>query len=152
MDNINDIKKELLTQDNRITHQPMFIVMEKKEYPTTSDYSYDLSYYVNTDGDNLGTTIKEAKDCLIEEECIDNPDKIYSMSDDELQEKYGVREVFIFEIDVFVQAFFTAKSAKNYIKSNNHNLRKPFFYTKGTYRNYEMQAIRNHLMKSNNIN
>lgn len=144
---IKQIKKELLTQDNRITDQPMFLVMEKKEYPTSEYYSYSRSFWVGDEGE-IGETLEDVKEYLRDNGEADEKtdEELNNMSDSEISDEYEVRKVYVFEVDTFVQAFFTEKSAKEYIEENNHRLNKPFTYAGGTYRNYEMQNVRKFIM------
>mgnify|MGYP006286047483 CR=1 FL=1 len=147
--NLKEIRTELRTQDNRMTDQPMFIVMQKVEYPTSEEYSYDRSYWMDSDGDELGETLADVKKHLIEfrNYTAQEIDDMKSHEFEMLIEKENIRQIFVFEIDDFVQAFITAKSAEEYIETNKHRLYKPFFYATGTYRNYEMQSIRNLLLQ-----
>lgn len=45
----------------------------------------------------------------------------------------------------FVTACFTEQGCKDFIAINGHNLKEPRIYAKGSYRNYEYQAVRNFL-------
>lgn len=157
------LKKELETQDNRATAEPMFVVFSKREYPTTSDYSYDRSYYLeHSDHDEVGETKEEVLEYL-KEQYEDDEDYIREQKaikeledaseydfDDLLFEKFEIQQVYVFEVPQFEQAFFTEKAAKRYLEINGHNLTKPFLYVTSMYRNEEMQEIRNYFLGGKN--
>lgn len=54
-------------------------------------------------------------------------------------------EIPFIEVNEFVNAHFTEKAAKEHIRINGHNLRKPFVYVTSLWRCGEMKAIRNWL-------
>lgn len=125
-----EIGELIRTQDNRITDQPFFAVMTKREIVGSEDHDYDRICWVeNQSGDYVEATETQHR----------RLEAIY-------QGKYEVREGWdryaMKEIDVFVTGCFTEKGCKDYIRRNSHNLNKPFIYAFGSYRNNEYQAVR----------
>lgn len=129
-----EIGELIRTQDNRITDQPFFAVMTKREIVGSEDHDYDRICWVeNQSGDYVEATETQHR----------RLEAIY-------QGKYEVREGWdryaMKEIDVFVTGCFTEKGCKDYIRRNSHNLNKPFIYAFGSYRNNEYQAVRKFIM------
>ena len=149
---LKQIGEEIKTQDNRATADPIFILFDREKMPTDSHYSDDY-IYIDVDDDNheIDGNAKElrkyVKDTL---ETRQLPDDIDTMDEDkllELLERYHkIDKVYVKTIDVFKQAFFTNKSAHEFMESNMHHFNDPYVYCDSLYRNYEMQAIRNALM------
>ena len=153
---IYELKHELETQDNRFTDNPLFVVCSKREYPTSYDYSYDRSYYHDSDGE-VAETKEDLIKYLIEDESIYEQEKIRNKLlnfDDHdferyISETYSINPCYVFEVTQFEQAFLTEKGAEEYLRSNGHNLRKPFIYVVSMYRNIEMQNVRKYFMETN---
>ncbi|WP_413503887.1 hypothetical protein [Serratia grimesii] len=123
------------TQNNRITDQPFFAVMTKREIIGSEDHDCDRICWVeNQSGDYVEATETQHR-CL---------EAIY-------QAKYEVRDGWdryaMKEIDVFVTGCFTEQGCKDYINKNGHNLNKPFIYAFGSYRNDEYQTVRKFIMQ-----
>lgn len=128
-----EIGELIRTQDNRITDQPFFAVMVKREIISSEDHDYDRICWVeNQSGDYCEATDTQHR----------RLEAIY-------QAKYEVREGWdryaMKEIDVFVTGCFTERGCKDYISRNRHNMNKPFVYAFGSYRNNEYQVVRNFL-------
>ncbi len=128
-----EIGELIRTQDNRITDQPFFAVMVKREIISSEDHDYDRICWVeNQSGDYCEATDTQHR----------RLEAIY-------QAKYEVREGWdryaMKEIDVFVTGCFTEQGCKDYISRNRHNMNKPFVYAFGSYRNNEYQVVRNFL-------
>ncbi|CNH97200.1 hypothetical protein [Yersinia intermedia] len=128
-----EIGELIRTQDNRITDQPFFAVMVKREIISSEDHDYDRICWVeNQSGDYCEATDTQHR----------RLEAIY-------QAKYEVREGWdryaMKEIDVFVTGCFTEQGCKDYICRNRHNMNKPFVYAFGSYRNNEYQVVRNFL-------
>ena len=151
--NLNEIAEQIRTQDNLSTAHPIFILFDRIKMPTPHGYS-DEYVYVDRDDENyeiegsasgLRTYIKDT----LEPRQI--PLDIETMTEDalyDLLDKYHkIEEVHVKKIDVFKQAFFTNKSAHDYMESNMHHFEDPYIYCDSLWRNYEMQAIREALMK-----
>lgn len=63
---------------------------------------------------------------------------------DDFTRKY--RKVRYVEVDEFVTACFTEQGCKDYIKINGHNLKAPFIFAFGGWRNAEWEFVRDSLM------
>ncbi|MGL7224931.1 ead/Ea22-like family protein [Salmonella sp. NW96] len=124
------IGKNILSQDNRITSDPMFCVYQKREIVVDADYDYGRIVWVDEDGN-------EANECqrmrleLLHENFREPPEKW--------------RRVALKEIDDFVTCCFTEQGCKDYLACNGHNLRLPFIYVKSGFRNAEFISVRNWL-------
>ena len=149
---LEQIREEMLNQDNHLTESPLFIVFEKKKV-TSSPFHSDDYVWVGEDGE-------EYKD---ENELIEHIKEYEELEEDEVPtindyeneiiiKGSEYRKWYYQEIDVFVQPFFTKKSAQEYIDYNSYNLRKPYIFAISLYGNYEMIQVRNaiiNLTKSN---
>ena len=130
MEDLKEISRLIKTQDNRITDQPMFLVQRlERIYGMDSDYAED---YVWTDGES------EADDC--EAATLDALEK----STEDTGEYY---KCYYIEEWRFVTACFTEAGCEDYISRMGHrHSGKLRIYADGSYRNYEYQAVRNHLI------
>ena len=132
---IYEIAELIRTQDNRITDQPFFAVMTKREMITSEDHDYDRICWVENQSGNYVEATETQHRRL---------EAIY-------QGRYEVREGWdrfaMKEIDVFVTGCFTEHGCKEYIRQNGHNLNKPFIYAFGSYRNHEYQKVRKFIME-----
>jgi hypothetical protein len=130
-DEFTPISENILTQDNRITSDPMFCVFQKREVVADADYDHDRIVWVDEDG-NEANERQRARLELLHDNCREVPEKW--------------RRVAVKEIDDFVTCCFTEQGCKDYLACNGHNLRFPFIYVKSGFRNTEYQTIRNWLM------
>lgn len=128
---INSIGKLIRTQDNRMTHEPMFIVQQREricgmeeDYADGYEWFDDVACCVISDSDEIEAT----------EELSESG---------ELNE--AIRKVYYKDQWVFVTACFTEQGCKDYLQANGHNHGKTRIYGWGTHRNAEFQAVRNHL-------
>ena len=129
---IKRISCDLHTDDNAATADPLFCVYQKQRvYGLTSDYTDDFVWVI-TDGEGDEADSEEAA----------HLDKIGM----EAAEALGWRRVGYREVDVFVTACLTREGAAGYIARNGHNLRRPFLFVTGLYRNEEMISLRKYLM------
>lgn len=114
-DELEELSKEMNSQDNLATLCPLYCVFEK-EYIWGMDSNYSDQYkWIDACG----------------EKC-DSSDE-------------GAHKIYYVLIDRFVNAHFTMKAAKQYIKENRHNLTKPCPYVMSLYRCHEMIKIQEHL-------
>ena len=145
MSNLKQISKEIKSQDNGSTHEPMFVVYEKIKYPCDSDYCDD---YVWVDDEGSEFTDEDliehlTKDLMIEKENL--PDLEDEYEEKIIVEGYEYDKWYYQEIPRFKQIFFTRLAAQEYIDNNHYNLTDPYIYVHSLYRNYEMIEIRKHL-------
>lgn len=127
-DNLKIIGDLIRTQDNRITDQPMFVVFEKREIIGSDEHSPSRIVWVWE-----GEEVDELRGKRLEMLYQDGRDT-------RGYDRYAMQE-----IDVFVTACFTEQGCKNYLRRNGHNLRQPYIYAAGSYRNDEYQSVRNWL-------
>ena len=128
--NIKEIARELATQDNLMTDQPIFLVQQlRKVYIIDDGDNYD---WVDEDWNDVtdAKTIKELEAHLEEHG----------------EPKDGYTQNHYAEAWEFVTACFTRKGCDEYLAANGHNLKSPRVYADGSYRNAEWQAVRNFLM------
>lgn len=122
------IGKNILSQDNRITSDPMFCVYQKREIVVDADYDYDHIVWIDEDGNEANERQRMRLE-LLHENFREPPEKW--------------RRVALKEIDDFVTCCFTEQGCKDYLACNGHNLRLPFIYAKSGFRNAEFISVRN---------
>ncbi len=131
---IYEIGELIRTQDNRITDQPFFAVMTKREMITSEDHDYDRICWVeNKSGDYVEATETQHR-------------RLEAIYQGRYEVKDGWDRFAMKEIDVFVTGCFTEHGCKEYIRLNGHNLNKPFIFAFGSYRNNEYQKVRKFIM------
>lgn len=127
-DELYTIGENIRTQDNRWTDQPMFAVMQKLEIIGSDDHSPSRIVWCK-DGEEVSESRAKRLEALHQ-----------NFRDTSDYDRYAMQE-----IDEFVTACFTEQGCKDYLARNGHNLRLPFIYAFGSYRNNEFQLIRNWL-------
>ena len=127
-----ELGKELSTQDNLATADPIFVVMQKKKVVGV-DSSYNSTYPV----------------WVIDDEGIEADEEISAA----LEKCYGpsaelkhYSRVECMDIDEWVQPFFTRKAAEEFIFNNAKRLNKPFVYVETAYYNPQWKALRTLMM------
>ncbi|HDE1562521.1 TPA: hypothetical protein PCC30_001287 [Klebsiella pneumoniae] len=116
------------TQDNRITDQPMFVVFQKREIIGSDEQSPSRICWV-WDGEEVSELRAKRLEALYQDG-----------RDTRGYDRYAMQEV-----DEFVTACFTEHGCKDYLHQNGHNLRLPYIYACGSFRNNEYQLVRNWL-------
>ncbi|WP_417639583.1 hypothetical protein [Klebsiella aerogenes] len=116
------------TQDNRITDQPMFVVFQKREIIGSDEHSPSRICWV-WDGEEVSELRAKWLEALYQDG-----------RDTRGYDRYAMQEV-----DEFVTACFTEHGCKDYLRQNGHNLRLPYIYACGSFRNNEYQLVRNWL-------
>ncbi len=116
------------TQDNRITDQPMFVVFQKCEIIGSDEHSPSRICWV-WDGEEVSELRAKRLEALYQDG-----------RDTRGYDRYAMQEV-----DEFVTACFTEHGCKDYLRQNGHNLRLPYIYACGSFRNNEYQLVRNWL-------
>ncbi|ENU1914543.1 ead/Ea22-like family protein [Klebsiella pneumoniae] len=114
------------TQDNRITDQPMFVVFQKREIIGSDEHSPSRVCWV-WDGEEVSELRAKRLEALYQDG-----------RDTRGYDRYAMQEV-----DEFVTACFTEHGCKDYLRQNGHNLRLPYIYACGSFRNNEYQLVRN---------
>jgi hypothetical protein len=125
-----EISKNLRTQDNRITNDPMFCVqVRERVYGFDSDHA-DHMCEVDADGNEIEDASKDAADYEHDESGITTT---------------GYRDFW-----KTVMVCFTEAGCQEHLRQNQHNYghyEETRIYVESFYRNPEMIAIRNYLMK-----
>ena len=116
------------TQDNRITDQPIFVVFQKREIIGSDEHSPSRICWVR-DGEEVNPLRALRLEILYQDG-----------RDTSNYDRYAMQEV-----DEFVTACFTEHGCKEYLRQNGHNLRLPYIYACGSFRNNEYQLVRNWL-------
>lgn len=122
------IGERIRTQDNRITDQPMFVVFQKREIIGSDEHSPSRICWV-WDGEEVSELRAKRLEALYQDG-----------RDTRGYDRYAMQEV-----DEFVTACFTEHGCKEYLRQNGHNLRLPYIYACGSFRNNEYQLVRNWL-------
>ncbi|KYM36522.1 hypothetical protein ABT62_03090 [Klebsiella pneumoniae] len=116
------------TQDNRITDQPMFVVFQKREIIGSDEHSPSRICWV-WDGEEVSELRAKRLEALYQDG----------------RDTRGYNRYAMQEVDEFVTACFTEHGCKDYLRQNGHNLRLPYIYACGSFRNNEYQLVRNWL-------
>ncbi|VGH79242.1 Ead domain protein [Klebsiella pneumoniae] len=116
------------TQDNRITDQPMFVIFQKREIIGSDEHSPSRICWVR-DGEEVNPLRALRLEILYQDG-----------RDTSNYDRYAMQEV-----DEFVTACFTEHGCKEYLRQNGHNLRLPYIYACGSFRNNEYQLVRSWL-------
>lgn len=145
--------KEIHTQDNEITANPIFMVQRHRR-----TYGFDPAYSDNPvwleNDDHVEITDFSEYQC---------PECDKALSRDEFEDEYcaacsrSLEQLHVTKTayqDTWenVQPFFTRKGAEEYLRINGHNLdgkEKPRIYVESAYRNAEWIAIRKMLARLN---
>jgi len=130
-----NLSKELRSQDNRATADPIFCVYQLERFYTEDG---DHECYV-CDGEELD------KDFVQESIAQYRKDNLgCALSDDAIIEELGYRILrYDFkEVPVSGQCYFSEKAAQEHINQNSYHYNKPFVYVESAWRNYEFQSIR----------
>lgn len=125
---LSTIGELIRTQDNRITDQPMFVVFQKREIIGSDEHSPSRICWV-WDGEEVSELRAKRLEALYQDG-----------RDTRGYDRYAMQEV-----DEFVTACFTEHGCKDYLRQNAHNLRLPYIYACGSFRNNEYQLVRNWL-------
>ena len=127
---LDQISKNILTQDNRCSHQPLFVVYQiRRIYGFNNPDNY---VWLHDDGFEA------------------DPEETKSLESDYQKNNFEPLEwnrTGYIDIDVFVTSCFTEEGAKKYISVNGHNLKKPFIHAESLYRNDEMSLVREALKR-----
>ncbi len=128
------IGNAMLTQDNRCTAYPIFLVQQGWR-----EYGYDPEYatptvWIDTCNNREEANKEEAKKLC---DMVENGENI----DGWVLTGYVDRWEF-------VTACFTEKGAQDFIKINGHNLGESRIYVDSLWRNEEMKLIRRHLISA----
>lgn len=133
VDVMERLGNRLITQDSRLTADPLFCVFERREVVVNEEFDYDYISWTDTDADYQE----------IEGEKRERLEAPYE-GHRPIPERY--QRHAIKEFDSFVTACFTEQGYKDFLAIQGHNLRKPFTYVTSLFRNEEMKALRTMMM------
>ena len=151
--NFKEIKERLNTQNNRATANPIFVVYDYEKVPSCSDYT-DTWEYIDEEGNYMGKSKEDLKG-LIKDKTVEVPltDTFEEMDANELLDYinesggYEFRKFYYIKKKVFINVFFTEKSADDFIAQNDYHYTKEVHtYVNCLWRNPEMQFIREMIM------
>lgn len=129
---------QLMTQDNRCTDNPMFIVQQKRSFGCEpGEGNYDV--WLDSDWDEVdeetGKKLDELDDAFEWDLKQEDRDMLNSHT------KRGIKEYWD-----FCMAAFTEEGCKEYLRRNGHNLNQPRIYVESWNRCPEMLEIREFLL------
>lgn len=140
-DKLIALATEMTTQDPRCTTGPhLFQIQTKKE----------VAAY---EGQGVGKWFTDDWDEIIDidQYLIDYADLDIGLRDmededkEEALENLGCSQVFIDEIDVYQNCFFTSKACQEHIDSNSYHYNNPVNYLNSGWRNPEMELVQEFL-------
>lgn len=140
---IKETSKQMRIQNNRATQYPLFVIQDKKTYPTHNDYC-DYHAYINDDGEEVDE----------EDVCEDCQEKAEGGEFNDLNccINCGVKRYLpikeVWEFDLSAGVFFTEKACHKHIECNNYHYSKNVrSYVVGAWRNIEMVKVMQSLLK-----
>jgi len=143
-----EISGNLKTQDNRITADPLFVVLQKSPIVVDEDYDHDRIVWVDDEGNEAEEgTVKQLDYMRSDVDDLHFLEDEIELGEDDRQQW---RRLAIKEADQFVTACLTESGAKAYLKRDGHNLNQPFIFVTSLYRNEEMKQLRNWLLEAPN--
>lgn len=132
-DKLIDIGRCIISQDNRLTAHPVFVVEEQDLVgPIEEGYHYDIVEWFNDNGYNELASETRARRL----EALDRDGREY-------RDWKKFRSVVVWRFKI---ACFTEKGCENYLRINGHNLKKSRIYVYGSFRNDEWNTIRQFLI------
>lgn len=144
VEQLSHIGAKVRAQDNRATHNPIFVVRSvERVYVDSDGDAHDWTYF-SDDWDEATAVQSEELSRLESEEGIEEPDL-------KLDGHRWTRRYYI-TVERQHQAFFTEAGAEDYIRQNGHNLPgKPSIYVESGYRNDEWATLRAALLEADRI-
>jgi len=146
-----NLSKEINTQDNRITADPIFCVYQKEMRPMPEGCGEEG--WVNGDGnlltdEDIDEIVDEYNKEYKNNDNKDNEFHDFKKDEEEILEELEYRKVNYEWTDVPVsgQVYFSEKAAQNHIDCNHYHYHKPFTYVESAWRNNEWQIIRKIIM------
>ena len=127
------IGNSIVTQDNRITDSPIFIVQKLiMDFGYDSDYADDYHWVETESGEHITAS--------------DHQSKKLDLLEDSGRDTGKWIKVFYKERWEFVTACFTEQGCKDYLKINGHNVGQTRIYADGSFRNQEFRNVRDYLI------
>ena len=141
-------------QDNRITHEPIFMVQQKHRewaFDTSGEFGDEIvvcwcdpqnEYAIVEDKDRAEMYREYVASATYVEEGSVDADVVTDVDDEETFFEKRLVKMAYKDFWVGVQPFFTEAGANEYIRINGHNLKEPRIYVESAFRNAEWQAVR----------
>lgn len=131
--------KAMMTQDNRITENPLYCVYQKKEVPKPEGCGDETAWFSS---DAQHTLYEDDIDEFIERYIYEHPED-KDLSREDILEKDGYRKVefSIEDVPVEGQVYLTEAVAQEHIRCNGYHYTKPFVYVVSAWRNPELQQL-----------
>lgn len=132
------LHKELQTQDNAITANPIFIVERADR-----QFGYDPSYTENiawVDGEFPDIEVTEENDRVLFRR-LESGEAFLPGAEEHGREEFWVRTAYKDRWE-HVQPFLTRRGAEEYIRDNAHNLGRARIYVASGHRNHEWIFLR----------
>ena len=133
------IGQRIAEQDNRFTDQPMFVVFQKQEHVVAEGYGEDRAIWVDEDGYEADAATTDQLNRM--RLSVSG----HHFMEDEIElgeDRIEWRRLALKETDEFVTACFTEQGCKDFLAIQGHNLRRPFIYAAGSFRNQEFRDLR----------
>ena len=128
---LDQIGLQLRTQDNCSTHEPLFVVEQKRRvWGFGPRYSEQYKWLGGEEAEEADEDKARQLDALDDHDLV--PD--------------GWERVYYQDTWEFVTACFTRKGCQNYLQANGHNLCEPRIYVHSAYRNVEWINLRSFLI------
>jgi hypothetical protein len=143
MRTVADIARDVATQDNLCTENPLFVVQQRRRiFGLAPDYVEDFVWLSadseRTQADQATTDrLEKFHELAYEDKC--------TLQDEDgpcTWERVGYRDMW-----VFVTGCFTRAGCEAYLRLNGHNLGETRIYVEGGYRNHEWETMRKHLLE-----
>ena len=144
-EDILKLEKELQTQDNLATQDPLYVVYDWERF-WSNDTEWDSFMWVCEDGGEWTEEelVKELNS--LGEDFPYEEGGYFNDAFESLVKAKGYTKRYFKEVRRFISAFFTRKSAQDFIDTNHYHWNKPHIYVNSLWRNYEMQDIRNYFL------
>lgn len=133
---LSEIGKKMISQNNRMTQYPLFVVQEKYEFFVGSDGNWD-GYHRKGDHDSelFCDSCKKIRD--------DGGEVPDNCNGCESECFWHYEEIDLFRLEAGV--FFTAEACEEHIRLNNYHYNQPRSYAISAWRNEEMQSVMQYL-------
>lgn len=155
---LEETSREMRTQSNRHTQNPLFVVQEEIESRDAEGWADRVVYVSNAGGDH--TEISEETYDVLEDSKCDPESYTKEQIDSALEEacledlkdfdRYEWERLGIsvkWEISDRAGFFFTEKACEEHIAQNSYHYNKPRSYVISAWRNPEMVAVMQSILK-----
>lgn len=148
---MEELRKRLIEQDNRITQDPLFCVQTmRKTSPIDPRYADGgLFEWIDSTSGDYETYDKAELIAELTREGAPNAAELVDETEDEVEwDGQTYERVFYGTYWEMVTVHFTEKAADDYVAQNAHNLGEHRIFVTSQYRCHEWNAVRAMLMKA----